>query len=143
MIERCCGKFPAWMTGKENITLESPQKKASSKNQYITDRYEYTPDIEVSSDKVIQHSKVHDISKWKIEKEVASRFFDESGLISYRYLSNSSIDYVRQTPTIKRIFSKDKDTGIIELVEGLLAIDPRNRLTAEKALKMSFFQKNL
>ena len=161
MIERCCGRFPRWMTGKENAPVKNPINKVSrlsTKNSYITDRYEYTADIEPNFYNPNQHSKGYEelsnfdktklgpspnFSNWKIEREVASRFFDENGLISYRYLSNSSIDYVRQTPPIKKVFSNDRDTGIIELVEGLLTIDPQKRLTAEEALKMPFFQKNL
>jgi serine/threonine protein kinase len=42
-------------------------------------------------------------------------------------------------PWLSEVFQEDKDSGIVEVVQGLLEIDPRKRLTATQALKMPFF----
>jgi serine/threonine protein kinase len=43
-------------------------------------------------------------------------------------------------PWLEEVFEKDRDSGIIELVRGLLEIDPRERLTATQALALPFLR---
>ena len=50
------------------------------------------------------------------------------------------IEYFRVVEMVLRTITKNgKDTGIVELVEGMLEIDPKRRLSARRALAMPFF----
>lgn len=40
---------------------------------------------------------------------------------------------------VQEVFERDIDSGISEVVQGLLTIDPQERMTAEAALRMPFF----
>lgn len=77
-------------------------------------------------------------------REVAPKFFDMSpqgkGRSRWREdLDAESQRHVRRMPWLSEVFQEDKDSGIVEVVQGLLEIDPRKRLTATQALKMPFF----
>ncbi|GAB5031960.1 cmgc clk protein kinase [Nannochloropsis oceanica] len=55
-------------------------------------------------------------------------------------LDASSQRHVRRMPWLEEVFERDRDSGIIELVRGLVEIDPRERLTATQALALPFFR---
>jgi serine/threonine protein kinase len=54
--------------------------------------------------------------------------------------------FVRKTRSIDEYFTlspNDSDSGILELVRGLLKLDPDRRLTAKEALQQHFFSSSL
>ena len=86
----------------------------------------------------------------KSPKGVADNFFDLTspegkgegwGRCRWREeLDAASQRHVRRMPWLEEVFEKDRDSGIIELVRGLLEIDPRERLTATQALALPFLR---
>lgn len=73
---------------------------------------------------------------------VAPRFFDVgAGQSRWREeLDKESQRHVRRQPRLEEVFARHLDSGIVELVAGLLEIDPKRRLSARRALGMPFFQ---
>lgn len=72
---------------------------------------------------------------------VAPRFFDVgAGQSRWREeLDKESQRHVRRQPRLEEVFVRHRDSGIVELVAGLLEIDPKRRLSARQALAMPFF----
>jgi len=85
----------------------------------------------------------------KSPEGVADKFFDlvsteGKGRCRWREeLDAASQRHVRRMPWLEEVFEKDKDSGVIELVKGLLEIDPRRRLTATQALALPFFREGI
>ena len=74
--------------------------------------------------------------------KVAPRFFDVAGGGHSRWREECDKDsqkHIRGQPRIEEVFRRHKDTGIVEVVEGMLEIDPKRRLSARRALALPFF----
>ena len=74
--------------------------------------------------------------------KVADKYFDVEGSGQSRWrdeLDKESQKHVRRMKRLEEVFHQDKDSGVVELMTGLLEIDPCKRLTARQALALPFF----
>ncbi len=73
---------------------------------------------------------------------IRHRFFDSANRLRYSDLSTKSKSIVHEIKRIDSYFNiqnGDNESGIIELIRELLRFNPAERITADKALNMSFF----
>ena len=69
----------------------------------------------------------------------AAKYFDEHGLSLWRTaLDAESRRHVRAMKGLESFVGLDKDTGLLSFLRALLTIDPRKRVTAEKAISKTF-----
>lgn len=76
------------------------------------------------------------------KSKVADKYFDVDGDGQSRWrdeLDKESQKHVRRMKRLDEVFYEDKDSGVVELMAGLLEIDPGKRLTARQALALPFF----
>jgi hypothetical protein len=54
--------------------------------------------------------------------------------------NDESVDHVRRMRSLRQILRpEDAETGLLELLELMLVLDPEKRITAKEALRHSFF----
>lgn len=76
------------------------------------------------------------------ESRYRYKYFDSAGKVQTAKLSDESMEYLKEFPrNLQEVFSlapEDGVSGIIELVKDLLAIDPKQRINASRALTYRF-----
>mmetsp|Transcript_34473 Transcript_34473/g.43525 ORF Transcript_34473/g.43525 Transcript_34473/m.43525 type:complete len:327 (+) Transcript_34473:1061-2041(+) len=77
--------------------------------------------------------------KHMLESKEASKYFTSRGAFRVDELSKQNLKKISSMQTVRELVQADIASGVAELIEGLLTLDPNDRLTAEDALQLPFF----